>query len=135
MKQFCVPLLLLGGGGYTIKNVARCWAFETGVSVGDDIGAQAPISDYYEYLAPEYNSEVVSDPSVKDQNDEAYRSKILEKVMHHLSYVQHSPSVAFHERPPDTPDAIIMAIPSVEDGHEVVMGVSRPPQQMWKSPN
>ena len=58
---------------------------------------------------------------------------ILEKVMHHLSYVQHSPSVAIQERPPDTPDATL-ALPSVEDGHEVVMGVSRPPQQMWKSP-
>lgn len=133
MKQFNVPLLLLGGGGYTIKNVARCWAFETGVSVGHDIGTQAPFSDYYEYFGPEYSIEVVSDPSVKDQNDEAYRSMILEKVMHHLSYVQHSPSVAFHERPPDTPD-VTLALPSVEDGHEVVMGVSRPPQQMWKSP-
>lgn len=133
MKQFNVPLLLLGGGGYTIKNVARCWAFETAVSVGHDLGAHAPLSNYYEYFGPEYSSEVVSDASKKDKNDEAYRSMILEKVMHHLSYVQHSPSVAFQERPPDTPDATL-ALPSVEDGHEVVMGVSRPPQQMWKSP-
>ena len=29
MKSFNLPLLVLGGGGYTIRNVSRCWAFET----------------------------------------------------------------------------------------------------------
>lgn len=28
MRSFNVPLLLLGGGGYTITNVARCWCYE-----------------------------------------------------------------------------------------------------------
>lgn len=34
MKAFGLPLLVLGGGGYKIKNVARCWAYETGVLLG-----------------------------------------------------------------------------------------------------
>ena len=25
VKTFNLPMLVLGGGGYTIKNVARCW--------------------------------------------------------------------------------------------------------------
>lgn len=37
MKQFGVPLLLLGGGGYTVRNVARCWAYETGMALGHDL--------------------------------------------------------------------------------------------------
>ena len=36
MKSFGLPLLVLGGGGYKIKNVARCWAYETGVLLGED---------------------------------------------------------------------------------------------------
>jgi len=28
VRSFNVPLLLLGGGGYTIRNVARCWCYE-----------------------------------------------------------------------------------------------------------
>ncbi|RRT67647.1 hypothetical protein B296_00010656 [Ensete ventricosum] len=28
MRSFNVPLMLLGGGGYTIRNVARCWCYE-----------------------------------------------------------------------------------------------------------
>jgi histone deacetylase 1/2 len=27
VKSFNVPLLVLGGGGYTIRNVARCWTY------------------------------------------------------------------------------------------------------------
>jgi hypothetical protein len=31
-------MLVLGGGGYTIRNVSRAWAYETGVIVGQEIG-------------------------------------------------------------------------------------------------
>jgi acetoin utilization deacetylase AcuC-like enzyme len=34
MKEFGIPMLILGGGGYTIKNVSRCWAYETGLLLG-----------------------------------------------------------------------------------------------------
>ncbi len=30
-------MLLLGGGGYTIRNVARCWTYETSVALNCDI--------------------------------------------------------------------------------------------------
>lgn len=28
IRSFNVPLMVLGGGGYTLRNVARCWCFE-----------------------------------------------------------------------------------------------------------
>lgn len=31
MKQFDVPMIVIGGGGYTIPNVARLWTHETAV--------------------------------------------------------------------------------------------------------
>jgi len=37
MKTFNIPLVLLGGGGYTIRNVARAWTAETGIAVGQDL--------------------------------------------------------------------------------------------------
>ena len=37
MKKQGVPLLMLGGGGYTIRNVARCWTYETSVALGVEI--------------------------------------------------------------------------------------------------
>lgn len=38
VKKFNLPTLVLGGGGYTMRNVSRAWAYETGVVVGQDIG-------------------------------------------------------------------------------------------------
>ena len=37
MKSFGVPTLVLGGGGYTIRNVARCWAFETAICLDEQV--------------------------------------------------------------------------------------------------
>lgn len=33
-KKYDVPILLLGGGGYTLRNVPRCWTYETSVITG-----------------------------------------------------------------------------------------------------
>ena len=35
VKGYGLPMLVLGGGGYKISNVARCWAFETGTCLGE----------------------------------------------------------------------------------------------------
>jgi histone deacetylase 1/2 len=36
LAHYDVPLLVLGGGGYTMRNVSRCWAFETARLQGID---------------------------------------------------------------------------------------------------
>lgn len=48
VKSFGIPTLVLGGGGYTIKNVARAWAFETGVLLDRPMDPILPYSEYYE---------------------------------------------------------------------------------------
>lgn len=48
IKSFDLPTLILGGGGYTMRNVARTWAYETGIVVGEDLGLDLPYNDYYE---------------------------------------------------------------------------------------
>lgn len=48
VKSFNLPVLVLGGGGYTMRNVARTWAYETGRLVGQDLGPDLPFNDYYE---------------------------------------------------------------------------------------
>lgn len=37
VKSFNKPLLLLGGGGYTMRNVSRAWAYETGLAAGVEL--------------------------------------------------------------------------------------------------
>lgn len=37
MKRWNLPLLVIGGGGYTIRNVARCWTYETSIALAVDV--------------------------------------------------------------------------------------------------
>ena len=48
VKGFGLPVLVLGGGGYTMRNVARTWAYETGLLVGQDLAPTLPYNEYYE---------------------------------------------------------------------------------------
>ena len=44
VKDLGLPLLVMGGGGYTVRNVARCWAHETAVLLEDEISNELPYS-------------------------------------------------------------------------------------------
>jgi acetoin utilization deacetylase AcuC-like enzyme len=37
VKNLNLPLLILGGGGYTIRNVARAWTNETAIALNQEI--------------------------------------------------------------------------------------------------
>ena len=54
VKKLNIPLMVLGGGGYTIKNVSRCWAYETSLILDKIVENDIPLNDYYEYYAPTY---------------------------------------------------------------------------------
>lgn len=42
MKSYNLPMLVLGGGGYTIRNVARCWSYETSLLLDSPISDSMP---------------------------------------------------------------------------------------------
>lgn len=46
MMTFGLPMLVLGGGGYRINNVARCWAYETGRILGAPCLKSWPMCQY-----------------------------------------------------------------------------------------
>lgn len=48
VRSFGIPTMIVGGGGYTMRNVARTWCFETGILVGEQLGTELPYNDYYE---------------------------------------------------------------------------------------
>lgn len=48
VRSFNLPTLVLGGGGYTMRNVARTWAFETGLLVDANMPKTLPFNEYYE---------------------------------------------------------------------------------------
>jgi len=54
VKGFNLPLLVLGGGGYTVRNVARCWAYETGLLLDHKMPEEIPYNEFYEYYSPDF---------------------------------------------------------------------------------
>lgn len=54
VRSFNIPMLVLGGGGYTLRNVPRCWTYETAVLVGEEVNDDLPFNDYFEYFGPDY---------------------------------------------------------------------------------
>ncbi|KAF2404225.1 hypothetical protein EJ06DRAFT_526309 [Trichodelitschia bisporula] len=83
VKSFGLPTLVLGGGGYTMRNVARTWAYETGQLVGVEMNPAIPYNDYYEYFGPDYELNVR--PSNMDNaNSPEYLEKIKNQVIDNL---------------------------------------------------
>lgn len=75
MRSFNVPLMIVGGGGYTIRNVARTWAYETGVAVGEDMTQRdMPFNDYIEYFGPEFKLDVPAS-NMENSNSREYLEK------------------------------------------------------------
>jgi histone deacetylase 1/2 len=98
VKSFGLPTLVLGGGGYTMRNVARTWAFETGQLVGQDMRSDLPFTDYYEYYAPDFELDVK--PSNMDNaNSPEYLERIKQTVLENLRRTQAVPSVQMQDVP------------------------------------
>eukprot|EP00917_Polyrhabdina_sp_WS-2016_P024145 GHVP01052371.1.p1 GENE.GHVP01052371.1~~GHVP01052371.1.p1 ORF type:complete len:457 (-),score=59.45 GHVP01052371.1:964-2307(-) len=100
VQAFHIPLMVLGGGGYTIRNVARTWAFETGTILGRDLPEEIPLNDYFEYFAPDYNIHLPLS-NIPNMNSKVHLEKLRNRIFENLSFVEHAPGVKFAYAPPD----------------------------------
>ncbi|KAF8832598.1 hypothetical protein HHX47_DHR1001478 [Lentinula edodes] len=98
VKSFNKPLLLLGGGGYTMRNVSRAWAYETGLAAGVELGPDIPVNEYYEYFGPDYQLDVKSS-NADDLNTPAYLNRVKQIVMENLRHCGGAPSVQMTDIP------------------------------------
>jgi len=100
MKSFNLPLLLLGGGGYTIRNVARAWTYETSIALGTEIPNDLPYNDYFEYYGPDFKLHI-SPSNMPNQNATEYLDKIKTKLFENLRLLPHAPGVQMQAVPDD----------------------------------
>ena len=98
IKTFDVPMLVLGGGGYTIRNVARCWCYETSRLLNVAIDATVPWHDDMDYYLPDYQLHMpvsnMQNDNVKEQL-EATKQKLLQQ----LASLEAVPNVQMKRQP------------------------------------
>lgn len=100
VKSFGLPVLLLGGGGYTVRNVARCWCYETSVMLGTPISDSIPPSDYTEFFRPDYRLHLTP-AAVPNLNTPTYLERCKVALLESLRAIEPAPSVGLHYVPPD----------------------------------
>uniref|UniRef100_A0AAX7VUG0 Histone deacetylase 1 n=1 Tax=Astatotilapia calliptera TaxID=8154 RepID=A0AAX7VUG0_ASTCA len=82
IKTFNLPLLMLGGGGYTIRNL--------------------PYNDYFEYFGPDFKLHI-SPSNMTNQNTNEYLEKIKQRLFENLRMLPHAPGVQMQAIPEDAP--------------------------------
>uniref|UniRef100_A0A0K0DGB8 Histone deacetylase n=1 Tax=Angiostrongylus cantonensis TaxID=6313 RepID=A0A0K0DGB8_ANGCA len=102
VKSLGIPMLVLGGGGYTLRNVARCWANET---------------EYLPFFEPDFTLRPELPKRADNHNTKELLSAIRQEVMENLRQVRGAPSVQMVPIPPDLLD-IDMALSRPEIGDE-----------------
>ncbi|KAG8223985.1 hypothetical protein J437_LFUL012088 [Ladona fulva] len=100
VKKYNLPFLMVGGGGYTIRNVSRCWTYETSVALGVDIANELPYNDYFEYFGPDFKLHI-SPSNMSNQNTPEYLEKIKTRLFENLRMLPHAPGVQVQAIPED----------------------------------
>lgn len=101
VKDLNIPLLVLGGGGYTLRNVARCWCYETSVLLGEDISNELPYHDYFEYFAPDFTLHPENSSKQDNFNTRQYLDTLRQFIHENIRHLPCSPSVQMQDIPPD----------------------------------
>jgi histone deacetylase HOS2 len=106
VKSFGLPLLLVGGGGYTPRNVSRLWCYETSIATDTEVGTELPPqlgNPFREYFAPEYvlHPRLGTDGRYENKNSKKYLETVRQRIMEQLRYLGGAPGVQMQEVPPD----------------------------------
>nr|CAD7454043.1 unnamed protein product [Timema tahoe] len=101
VKKYGLPFLMVGGGGYTIRNVSRCWTYETSVALGVEIANELPYNDYFEYFGPDFKLHI-SPSNMANQNTPEYLEKIKTRLFENLRMLPHAPGVQVQAIPEDS---------------------------------
>lgn len=101
VRRFGVPLLVLGGGGYTIKNVSRCWTYETSVLASVTIPNELPSTAYDAFFADSaFKLHPPLATKMDNANSKAGLANIMMSVRKMTRRMGGAPSVGMREVPP-----------------------------------
>jgi histone deacetylase 1/2 len=92
VRSFNIPMLVIGGGGYTLRNVPRCWTYETAVLTGEKVKDELPFNDYFEYFGPDYRLHLPV-TNMENLNSTTYLDNTKNQLLEILAEVEPAPGV------------------------------------------
>ncbi|ORY62159.1 uncharacterized protein BCR38DRAFT_486432 [Pseudomassariella vexata] len=106
-KKLGIPMIMFGGGGYTPRNVARAWAYETAIAIGQHKNIPSEIPEHTSWrdrfrqttLLPSIE-EILGEPRT-NKNTPKKLQDIVQHVSEQLRFVEQAPSVQYSIIPPD----------------------------------
>ncbi|CCK71193.1 histone deacetylase HOS2 KNAG_0G01350 [Huiozyma naganishii CBS 8797] len=94
VKSFGIPMLVVGGGGYTPRNVSRLWAYETGVLNDVILPKDLPEGlSFKNFFGPDYSLYPVLDDLYENKNSKKYLEDTRIRCLENIRYLQGAPSV------------------------------------------
>ncbi|KAL8826683.1 MAG: hypothetical protein Q9191_003646 [Dirinaria sp. TL-2023a] len=102
-KSFNRPMLVLGGGGYTARNVARLWAHETSVCLDQNLPSALPANMPFLSHFPEKTlyPDLSKMGKANNLNTKESLQHILASTLEQLKYLEGNPSTQMAFIPPD----------------------------------
>jgi len=96
-----IPLIILGGGGYTVKNVARAWTYETACAIGmeHEMDLNMPWNQYFEWFGPTYRLDVLESNMVDENVKDNTLDLLREVALAQLQELDGPPSVQMQDVP------------------------------------
>lgn len=123
------PTLLLGGGGYTIRNVSRCWAYDTGVALGLEslIPDKIPANAFSSYWSSKHwkdtddrvsSTTVNAKENVVDSNSRQSAALLMSRVLSRLKETELAPSIGVMITPPSRGLVVGVGKSVIDNSHE-----------------
>ncbi len=92
--------LILNFKQLQVRNVARCWTYETSVCVDKDLSNELPYNtEYFEYFSPDFSLHPEASPRQENGNARSYLDAIVQTTHDNLKMVAHAPSVQMQDTP------------------------------------
>ncbi|KAI1927235.1 histone deacetylase [Ophidiomyces ophidiicola] len=105
-KTFGLPTLVVGGGGYTPRNVSRLWAYETAICLDAENDLNPMLPDTLRFRS-QFRPDCSLFPplsemrKLENKNSKAYLETLVQSTMEQLRYIKGAPSVQMSVIPPD----------------------------------
>lgn len=128
VKSFGIPMLVVGGGGYTPRNVSRCWAYETGILNNVLLPEQLPEDLPFRHcFGPDFSLYPVLDNLYENKNSKKLLEDMRIRCLESIRFLGGAPSVRMDAQSIPTQDISGMT----EDEEEVINELNKESER-WR---